>query len=68
LSGGKAVRREDGKVPLVRVMPEGLEPIHGLDDGPLHELYLWREPYAQAWASRLERLRQHLENPEDHAS
>ncbi|MEJ7570357.1 MAG: metalloregulator ArsR/SmtB family transcription factor [Gaiellaceae bacterium] len=46
---------------LVRVERRGRERIHALDPQPLREATEWLAPYAARWETRIERLKQHLE-------
>lgn len=50
---------------LLRVERSGRERIHQVTSDPLREVDDWLEPFAAAWAGRLERLQAYLEREEE---
>lgn len=47
---------------LVRVRPDGQHRWYDVNPEPLQEIGEWLEPFRKLWASRLDRLEQHLDS------
>lgn len=51
---------------LIMVERQGRERFHRLQPKPLQAVDDWLRPYAQAWDQALDRLRHHLDGPDNH--